>query len=118
MLIRRRKGAPRTTKSRHNEEISQSYSGAGYRHSEQLWVADITYICVGCDFNYLSLITDAHSKKIIGYHLHPKLSAERSLIALDMALKSRTRFLPDLTLLQVHRKQALIIYCLMNSSGR
>lgn len=62
--------------------------------SEQLWVADITYLCVGYDFNYLSLNTDAYSKKNVGYHLHCNLSAEGSLLALDMALKMRTKFLP------------------------
>jgi transposase InsO family protein len=59
--------------------------------SEQLWVADITYICIGYDFNYLSLITDAHSKKIMGYCLHPYLTNEGTLKALKMALNDRTK---------------------------
>jgi putative transposase len=37
--------------------------------SKQLWVPDITYICISYDFNYLSLIADAYSKKIMGYCL-------------------------------------------------
>lgn len=75
--------------------------------SEQLWVADITYLCVGYDFNYLSLITDAYSKKIVGYHLHPNLSAEGSLQALSMALKNRTRFLHGL----IHHSDRGTQYC-------
>jgi putative transposase len=43
-------------------------------HPEQLWVTDITYICIGYDFNYLSIITDAYSKQIMGYCLYPYLS--------------------------------------------
>ena len=43
---------------------------------EHLWVSDITYLRVGSDFNYLSLITDAYSRKIVGYHLHTTLSRE------------------------------------------
>lgn len=59
--------------------------------TEQVWVSDITYICVGCDFYYLSLITDAYSRKIVGYHLHPFLNTEGCLKALDMALSQRTK---------------------------
>jgi len=75
--------------------------------SEQLWVADITYICVGYDFNYLSLITDAYSKKIIDYHLHTNVSAEGSIKALDMALKSRTRLGSEL----IHHSDRGTQYC-------
>ncbi len=59
--------------------------------AEQLWVSDITYICIGEDFNYLSLITDAYSRKIIGYHLHVRLDNEGCLNALHMALAQRTK---------------------------
>ncbi|QNE42407.1 DDE-type integrase/transposase/recombinase (plasmid) [Hymenobacter sp. NBH84] len=47
---------------------------------------DITYLCIGLGFAYLSLITDAYSKMIMGYCLHPLLTAEGSAKALDMAL--------------------------------
>lgn len=52
----------------------------------QLWVSDITYIHVGNDFAYLSLITDAYSRKIVGFYLSKDLSANGSLVALKMAL--------------------------------
>lgn len=108
MLIRRRKGAPRTTNSRHwMKKYPNLIRELVIAHSEQLWVADITYICVGYDFNYLSLITDAYSKKIIGYHLHPNLSAEGSLMALNMALKTRIRFPANL----IHHSDRGTQYC-------
>jgi putative transposase len=56
---------------------------------EQVWVADITYVPVGTGFNYLHLVTDAYSKKVMGYHISPSLAAAESRIALDMAIKSR-----------------------------
>ena len=97
MLIRRRKGTPKTTNSRHwMKKYPNLIRELVVARSEQLWVADITYVCVGYDFNYLSLITDTYSKKIVGYHLHPNLSAEGSLNALDMALKGRIKFLSEL----------------------
>ena len=53
----------------------------------QLWVSDITYIRVNQGFSYLSIITDAYSRKIVGYHLHPTLSSEGPIEALRMALR-------------------------------
>lgn len=54
----------------------------------QLWVGDITYIIVGNGFGYLSLITDAFSRKIVGFCLHKTLSAQGTIIALKQALKN------------------------------
>ena len=53
---------------------------------EQLWVSDITYLRTDAGFGYLSLITDAYSKKIVGYHLSQQLKAKGCLIALNKAL--------------------------------
>jgi transposase InsO family protein len=54
----------------------------------QLWVSDITYIAVGNDFAYLSLITDAYSHKVVGFYLSEDLSAQGPVMALKMALKN------------------------------
>lgn len=54
----------------------------------QLWVSDITYIVVGDGFAYLSIVTDAYSRKIVGYYLSPNLSAEGCIKALKMALNN------------------------------
>ncbi|MFD2933840.1 DDE-type integrase/transposase/recombinase [Spirosoma flavum] len=51
-----------------------------------MWVSDITYLYIGFSFGYLSSITDAYSKMIVGYFLHPYLNTEGCLIALEMAL--------------------------------
>jgi transposase InsO family protein len=52
----------------------------------QLWVSDITYIHLANGFAYLSLITDAYSRKIVGFFLSRDLSAQGPLKALKMAL--------------------------------
>ena len=39
--------------------------------------------------NYLALITDVYSKKIIGYNVSDSLNIKGSLLALEMALKNR-----------------------------
>jgi transposase InsO family protein len=56
---------------------------------EQLWVSDITYIKTRKETLYLSLITDAFSKQIMGYHLADHLRTDGPLRALKMALRNR-----------------------------
>jgi putative transposase len=54
--------------------------------TKQLWVSDITYIEVNGKFMYLFLITDAYSRKIVGWHLSKTYSTDGALKALQMAL--------------------------------
>jgi transposase InsO family protein len=54
----------------------------------QLWVSDITYIRIADGFGYLSLVTDAYSRRITGYCLYPTLQKEGPVAALNMALSS------------------------------
>jgi putative transposase len=56
---------------------------------EQVWVSDITYIGKRNKPCYLSLITDAYSKKIVGYNVSDNLNTESSLAALKAAIKQR-----------------------------
>ncbi|RFQ09591.1 IS3 family transposase, partial [Pseudomonas sp. ATCC 13867] len=43
---------------------------------ERVWVADITYLPSLSGPLYLSLVTDAYSRKIVGHHVHDSLHAE------------------------------------------
>ena len=54
----------------------------------QLWVSDITYIRLIDEFCYLSMITDAYSRRIVGYCLYPTLQKEGPVAALKMAISS------------------------------
>lgn len=56
---------------------------------EQLWVADITYLATRAGNTYLSLITDAYSRKIVGYHLDDNMKTQAVKSALLKALKKR-----------------------------
>jgi transposase InsO family protein len=56
---------------------------------EEVWVADITYIPTQQKCAYLSLITDAYSRRIMGYHVHGSLQTEEVGRALKMAIKDR-----------------------------
>jgi len=73
---------------------------------EQLWVSDITYIKTDNGHEYLSLITDAYSKKIMGYELLDNLSNTGPLRALEVALKNR-KYTQDL----IHHSDRGLQYC-------
>jgi putative transposase len=56
---------------------------------EQVWVSDITYIRMRKQWGYLSLMTDAYSKKIMGWAFRKDLSAQGCIDALEMAISER-----------------------------
>lgn len=58
--------------------------------SNQLWVADLTYIRLRETFLYLAVILDAHSRKAVGWALGETLEASLAVAALDRALAQRT----------------------------
>ena len=55
----------------------------------QLWVADITYIRLHCEFVYLAVILDAYSRKVVGWELDRTLAARLPLAALEKAIAER-----------------------------
>ncbi len=74
---------------------------------EQLWVTDITYIKTENGHNYLALVTDAYSKKIMGYSLDNHMKAELCINALNMAVKNRIYDNKDL----IHHSDRGFQYC-------
>ena len=87
MLLRRSRGRARTTNSHHS---FRRYPNLAREMTvdapHQLWVSDITYIDTMEGFMYLSLVTDAYSRKIIGWDISPKLKASGAIGALNMAI--------------------------------
>ena len=73
----------------------------------QVWVADITYIGNRKNPSYLSLITDAYSKKIVGHYVAENLTTEGSLLALKKAIN--TTELKELSL--IHHSDRGLQYC-------
>lgn len=90
LLIRRRKRKiPRTTFSDHwLRKYPNLIEHLCVDRPNQLWVSDITYITTTDGFGYLSLVTDAYSRKIVGYYLSKDLSADGCVQALKMAIKT------------------------------
>jgi putative transposase len=107
LLIDRKGRNPKTTQSHHwFRRYPNLIIEINLIKPEQVWVADITYICIGYDFNYLSIITDAYSKHIMGFCLLPYLTNDGCIEALQMALKNR-----HTTNLLIHHSDRGVQYC-------
>jgi putative transposase len=109
LLIRRRRRRVFTTNSFH---WLRKYPNLirEYRPDmpNKLWVSDITYLKTSAGFLYISLITDAYSHKVVGYHIAPTLDAIETLEALKMALHNID--MPN-TVDLVHHSDRGIQYC-------
>lgn len=89
MLVRKKKHRVYTTLSKHYlKKYPNLIKDMEVLKPNKLWVADITFVIVANDYAFLSLITDAYSRKIVGYCLSRTLKAEEGAMeALRMALK-------------------------------
>lgn len=96
LLVPTKRAYHKTTHSHHRFRRHPNLlkAGAGQiraEASEQVWVADITYLPTRGRCAYLSLVTDAYSRKIVGYHVHDSLHTTEVGQALKMALRGRIR---------------------------
>jgi len=90
LLIKPKKKYHITTNSHHRfRKHKNQIKEMEFIRPEQVWVSDITYIGNRKNPSYLALITDAYSKKIMGYSVSDSLNVRGSLLALEMALKNR-----------------------------
>lgn len=94
MLVTPKRAYHKTTNSHHRFRRHPNLLKAGDAQvvpcaAEQVWVADITYVPTHSGFVYLSLVTDAYSRKIVGHHVHDSLRTEQVSQALRVALRRR-----------------------------
>jgi putative transposase len=90
MLVRSRKRKIITTDSRHwMRKYSNLIKILLIDRPEQVWVSDITYVRVKKEWGYLSLITDAYSRQIMGFAFRSDMLAQGCVEALEMALATR-----------------------------
>ena len=74
---------------------------------EQLWVSDITYIKTDEGNCYLNLVTDAYSRRIMGYAISENMNTEEMKIAYEMAIADRVHLNEKL----VHHSDRGLQYC-------
>jgi transposase InsO family protein len=90
LMLRLKKRRVRTTDSTHPyARYPDLAKGFVPLRAGVLWVADITYVRLSEGrFCFLSLITDAYSHRITGWHPAPTLEYAHTLKALEMAIKA------------------------------
>lgn len=107
LLIRKTKRCVFTTNSKHffyrYPNLAKDFRPL---KAHELWVADITYIPLKERFAYLFLITDAYSRKIVGFHVSDDMKVSSAVLALKKALAQK----PPETIV-IHHSDRGIQYC-------
>lgn len=107
LLVRKIKRSVHTTNSKHHfYRYPNLVKGFTPLKAHELWVADITYIPLKERFAYLFLITDAYSRKIVGFHISDDMKASSATLALKKALAQK----PPETIV-IHHSDRGIQYC-------
>ena len=111
LLVRRRKKQTITTNSYHRfKKYPNLIRDFIPTEPNQLWVSDITYWKIATGFLYISFITDAYSRKIVGSHVAQTMEAVETMEALKIAI-SGLRKGPDCHFQLTHHSDRGMQYC-------
>lgn len=109
LLIKPVKRYTKTTNSKHwLRKYPNLMKDKKAHYPEQCFVSDITYVKSRESVHYLSLVTDAYSRKIMGYHLSDDMTSESVVKALKIAIKGRLYATPC-----IHHSDRGLQYCSM-----
>lgn len=91
LLVPTKRAYHKTTNSHHRFHCHPNLvkSGLNVTKTEQLWVADITYLPTHSGETYVSLVTDAYSRKIVGYQVDDNMKTSSVKQAFRRALRNR-----------------------------
>ncbi|RZK88789.1 MAG: IS3 family transposase, partial [Hymenobacter sp.] len=89
LLVPRKRSFTKTTNSHHRFHCHPNLVKDAPKPTapNQLYVSDITYLPTRQGTVYLSLVTDAFSRKIVGAHVHSSLHTAGCLAALAQAVR-------------------------------
>ena len=89
--VSRRRSAPITTRQATDHHPASDLVRRNFmaERSNELWVADITFLPTLAGFLYLAVVLDAWSRRIVGWAFSADLKTRVVLDALDMALVAR-----------------------------
>lgn len=113
LLVKPTKQYRKTTHSKHwMKKHPNLYQGLNVTRPEQVFVSDITYVESEEGVHYLSLVTDAGSRKIMGYHLSNDMKAESVAKALEQSIHNRRTTKP-----LIHHSDRGLQYCSQHYQG-
>lgn len=108
LLIKAQRRYIQTTMSRHwMKKWPNLVKNSVVNQPDQVWVSDITYIKTEEGTCYLNMITDAYSRKIVGYAIDENMETENMIKALKMAHLKRSN--PDWK--TIHHSDRGVQYC-------
>jgi len=108
LLIKKRKRNVYTTNSFHwLRKYPNLIKDLNLNGPNQLWVSDITHWKCSSGFLYISLITDAYSHMIVGYHIATTLESIETIQALVMAISTLSELPENL----IHHSDRGAQYC-------
>lgn len=108
LLVRKTKRFHITTDSKHHFYASPNrIKNLEITHAEQVFVADITYIKTDHKHTYLALVTDAYSKKIMGWCIDDNMKVSLVKNALKMATNNLIHNTEEI----IHHSDRGIQYC-------
>ena len=107
MLVRPRRSYTKTTHSKHwLRKHPNLMAGRRTTRPEEAFVSDITYVKSGEGVHYLSLVTDAYSRRIMGHWLSDDLASPGVVKALKVAVGQRVTSGP-----LIHHSDRGLQYC-------
>ena len=107
LLVQPVKRYIKTTHSKHwMKKHPNRLEGQELKRAEQAFVSDITYVETDEGVHYLSLVTDAYSRKIMGHEVSDNMRAESVVKALRQAAQQRQTQKP-----LIHHSDRGLQYC-------
>jgi transposase InsO family protein len=107
LLIKPKRSYTKTTFSKHwMRKHPNLLQGVNADRPEQVFVSDITYVESDEGIHYLSLVTDACTRKIMGYDVSREMKARDIVKALKMAIRARQMTHP-----LIHHSDRGLQYC-------
>ena len=93
LLVPKKRSYTKTTNSHHRFHCHPNLVKDAPKPTapNQLWASDITCLPTRQGTVYLSLVTDAYSRRIVGHHVHASLHTAGCLAALDRAVRGAGR---------------------------
>jgi putative transposase len=108
MLIVPKRRYVQTTMSKHwLRKYPNLVKGLEIKRPDQVWVSDITYLKTDEGNCYLNLVTDAYSRKIMGYAIADNMETTQMKKAFEMSLKNKKT--PKSSL--IHHSDRGLQYC-------
>ena len=108
MLILPKRRYTQTTMSKHwLRKYPNLVKDLDVKRADEVWVSDITYLKTDEGNCYLNMVTDAYSRKIVGYAIADNMEAAEMKKAFQMAVKNRK----NKQLALIHHSDRGMQYC-------